>query len=255
MLKLKDVPEENVGEVIRSAANMQMKEEAEAQQKSATVAAAEEMGISEEYLERATQQVHAQRVAEIQKRRRRNGILGAVAAVVGATAGIAYLMRPPAPLTVDLSQPTAVTARISEGTEAAVQAVNGGAAITVNKFGPNAQGTYFANAQLTGPTSLSGYRNMSFTVSGDGGLKNIRIDLENGNERWKGPVVSVSSSQPQTYNLSLDQFHRQAERGGQWRNGGNARPGDIKQITVKTGDTINTPDSVGTVEVRDVTFK
>lgn len=254
MLKLKDVPEENVGQVIRTASEMQMKEEEAARQKSATVAAAEEVGISEEYLEKATQKVHADRVHEIQQKRRRNQILAGIGATVALGAGIAFVTRPPAPATLATGTVGAVTSRISAGTVAQVTPVGtNGVTVRVEGFGPNQNGTYFANAELKAPTSLAGYRNMSFTVSGEG-LQNVRIDFENGTERWKGPNISIPAGE-QKVTLDFKQFQRQEQRGGQWRTTGYRAPGSVQQVTVKTGDTVNPPGATGSVTVRDVTFQ
>ncbi|GAB4452732.1 MAG: hypothetical protein OHK0029_04200 [Armatimonadaceae bacterium] len=253
MLKLKDVPEEHTSEVVRLAAEMQMRDEETQQQQKSRVSAAEEVGISPEYLEKAAQEVHARKVIEIEERRKRNRIIGGVAAAAAAAGSIWFFTRPPAPTTLNLTAPTAVTQRVSTGTQATVTQQNGVAEITVNRFVPNAEGEYYANIELTGPTSLAGYRNMSFTVQGEG-LQNFRVDVENGTERWKSQNLPVPGSE-QRVTLNLDALQKQEQVNGKWRNVRGGKPGDVQRITVKTGETINSPDASGTLRIKDVRFE
>jgi hypothetical protein len=254
MLKLKDVPEEQTGEVVRTAAELQLREEEEKQTRDSRVRAAEEVGISAEYLDKAAQEVHLRKIAQVEERRKRNRIFAGVGAAVAAAGAIFWFTRPPAPLTVDLATPTAVTARVNTETQATVASQNGTAVITVEQFAPNAQGKYFANAEITGPTSVAGYRNLSFTVQGEG-LQNFRVDFENGNTRWKSQNIPVPNSE-QRVTVSLSRLQKQEQVGGNWRNArGGGKPGEIQHITIKTGETINSPEAQGTVRIKDVRFE
>src|SRR5205807_918200 len=70
MLRLKDVPEEDMPEVVRVASELYERDREQAAQdqaKQAYVDAAGEVGLPPEYLERASEEVHARRVARVQQ--------------------------------------------------------------------------------------------------------------------------------------------------------------------------------------------
>ncbi len=251
MLKFKDVPEEQTSEVVRLAAEMQQRDEVRGMEKTATVAAAEEVGISEEYLEKAAQELQIRRIAKAQALRRRNTAVGWIAGAVVAAVGIGFLVKPPPPLNLPM---TGTIARVSDGTLATVTTSASGNAVTlsVEKFGQSATGEFFANAAVP-MTSLSGYRNVTFDVKGQG-LKNIRVDIEAGDYRWKSQNIPVSESGPPV-NLSFKEFQRQQRSGNGWKNVRFKSPNEVQRFTIKAGETINSPDASGTVTVGDITFK
>src|SRR5947209_2320151 len=72
MLRLKDVSEEDMPEVVRVASELYERDREQAAQdqaKQAYVDAAGEVGLPPEYMERASAEVHARRVARIKQRR------------------------------------------------------------------------------------------------------------------------------------------------------------------------------------------
>ena len=254
MLKLKEVPQEEMSEVVRLAAEMQHRDEARGMEKTATVAAAEEVGISAEYLEKAAEELQIRRIAKAQAKRRRNTTIGTVvASVVGLGAvgfGFSLLMKPPLPLSLPT---TGAIARVSEGTMAQpILANNNSVTLTVDGFRPLANGDYYANAAIP-LTSLNKYKSVTFNLKGTG-FQNIRVDIEGQGYRWKSPNIQVSpNDQPVT--LSFREFQRQQSTGNGWKDVRYRAPKDVQRFTIKTGETINSPDSAGTVTVSDIVFK
>lgn len=245
-----------MSEVVRLAAEMQHREETRGMEKSATVAAAEEVGISEEYLEKAAQELQIRRIAKAQAKRRRNeAMIGAAVAVAGVV-GLGFLLKPPAPIILNT---TVVRERFSPGTKMQVNsATPTSVSLTVSQWGLDQNGKHYANAVIP-QTSLRGYHNVSFQVQGSG-LEYMRIDFENGNERWQSPNIKITpGEQPQTLDFRLFEYQKM-NKDGKWTTPKFKTPRTIQNVTIKTGDTINDPDvagniATGTVTVRDITFK
>jgi hypothetical protein len=254
LLKLKDVPQEQMGEVVRIASEMYDREHAQKQERASTVAAAEELGLPQEYLERAAKELQEKRIAEarLKREKRQRIIIGSVVAA-GVLGGAALIFRPaPAPLTLS---PAAVqpVGRISENTVAEV-GVNGGAyTLRVEKFNPDSKGDYFANLNVPVNTSLAGYRTMTFTVRGEG-IPTVRTFFENGPERWRASQDVTVTPSGQRVTINLNNSTRQINN-GQWSNTGRSKPGQVENISFKVGEKINSPDVSGTVEISDIQFK
>lgn len=239
-----------MSEVVRLAAEMQHREETNKMEKSATVAAAEEVGISEEYLEKAAQELQIQRIAKAQARRRRNAAAGAIVGLAALTLGIGFLAQPPAPMTLATA---ATIERVSEGTLASVTPISANSVtLAVDKFQQSANGDYYANAAVP-LTSLARYKNVTFNVKGSG-FRYIRVDIEGSDFRWKSDNIPVSPDGKQV-TLSLREFQRQQRVDNTWKNVRYKSPRSVERFTIKTGETINAPDVTGTVTVSDITFK
>ena len=99
MLRMKDVPPDQMAEVVRVAGELYDAEQAQTQERRATVAAAAEMGLPNEYLDCAASAVHARHVEQIATpRRRRVGLLAGIAVAVALGGGwFATHSRPAAP--------------------------------------------------------------------------------------------------------------------------------------------------------------
>src|SRR5690348_14351306 len=99
-------------EVVHIASELYEKDkqhDSEAQARQATVDAAKEVGLPEEYLHLAAQQLHARRVEKvIQKRRRRNGVL-AVAGAALVLGGSAFVLTHAPPITPPVAPPVTAT--------------------------------------------------------------------------------------------------------------------------------------------------
>jgi hypothetical protein len=272
VLKLENVPEEKMPEIVRIATELQEKDrklEAEEQTRQATVAAAEEVGLPEKYLHQAAAELHARRVVEIeQRRKRRAGLIATGAAVLGLGA-IGYFITspqtPPAPSAeVSAAAPAALQTAINAaqwktnanaGTQATTAFENGAATVTVQKFTPDAQGRYFVNLNSTsGRQNLSGYSSASFQVSGT--LPSVRLYLENGQERWRSPVLNVSSG-GQTVRVDFSQFERQLKQrdGVSWRRVRFQPPASVENFSFKLGSFVNEANAKGSVTIRDLKFE
>jgi hypothetical protein len=248
-----------MSEVVRVASEMHDRETEETRERRSVVAAAEEVGIPEEYLERAAAEVHSRRVAAVlAKRRRRRTALGAVAAVAtlgGIGAAVYNYLSPPAPIVARVADSVPET---SAGVDATLNRDGTETVLTVNRFAASSGGTYNANISLAPPkASLAGYRTANFTLRGTGDLKQIRLDIQNGpTERWKGPLIRVPAEKT-TVSVSLREFtyQRRASSGSPWKSSGQRAIKDVTRIGFKTGEAVNPIDATGSVAVGDIRFE
>lgn len=267
MLRLKDLPPEEMSEVVRLASEIQDRETDTAREHRATVDAAAEVGISEEYLERAAAEVHARRVAAItEKRRKRRTAVAAGAVLVGVgLIGGGLVVSRKAPLPPRSAPPAAVAVSVdaatlerTAGVQASLAQNNSESVLTVARFTRDSSGTYNANITLAPPKpSLAGYRTANFTLRGTGGLKQIRLDIQNGpTERWKGPLIAVPADK-KNVSVSLRDFTYQQRdsSGAPWRSKSYRAPGDVTRLGFKTGDTVNPFTASGSVSVGDLRFE
>ena len=205
MLRMKDVPPDQMAEVVRVAGELYDAEQAQTQERRATVAAAAEMGLPKEYLDRAASVVHARRVEQIAtQRRRRAGLLVGIG--VAATLGGGWFVthpRPAAPLVYSF-QPSQWTQESDPASKAAVTFANGAATLHVDHFAMPAGGDqFFVNLNTKDvPSTLAGYRTVSFRAQ-SAGLPNVRLYLESADERWRSAKrtprsASVSSCAART---------------------------------------------------------
>lgn len=257
MLRVKDLPPEEMQEVVRVAGELYDREHAEARERKATRDAAEEMGIPPEYLERAAVEVHARRVEKVQRTRRRSRIAVATIAAALAIGGGWRVLNPPPPTPLVDTMRTASqrwTRDVNPQSEAILRFEGDAAVIRVERFAPNAENTFYANLETRdGSKSLTGFRTASFRVRGTG-LGQVRFDLENGNERWRSPALPVTGEW-QTHRIPLDQFERQTRQGGRWRTVSYRAPGTVRNFSFKVGDFINDIRSKGEVAIDDLRFE
>lgn len=282
MLKLQDLPPEEMNEVVRRAGEMYDRESTENRERKATVDAAEEMGIPAEYMERAAAVVHAERVEKIQtKRRNRNRALAAGAGALVAV-GVASMMvgvRPvpsnttvvtatsvsAPPLVFDFNTPSAQgqwTLDRNPGTDASLSFVSepqlgNVARISVRQFGTQNGVPHRADFEtLSVPSSLSGYRNVRFHVSGSG-LQQVRLYLEKSDtERWRSPAVTIARDWTPV-SLSLDSFDYQTRRSpsGSWQRASYRAPDTARRISFKFGDFMNPASARGEVSIDELVFE
>lgn len=260
MRRFDQITPEEMPEVVRVASRLFEEERTATQEQQSTIKAASELDLPPEYLERAADRVHADRVAQIQARRRkRNGVLATVgvAAVLGGGWAVTH-PRPPAPAVLDFeSAPqTAWGLNTDAGSRAAVtypqEAGHGAVAqVKVNQFG----GTdYFVNLDTNSvPKSVDGYKTVTFQVRGQG-LSHVRLALENGDERSRSVVLPVTAAW-QTFRLPLDRFDHQTRRGDKWRNDGTGTPRGVQRLSFKLGSQVNDPTQQGTVAIDGVKFE
>jgi hypothetical protein len=259
LLRLKDVPPEEMSEVVRVASELHDRETAETRERASTVAAASEVGIPEEYLERAAAEVHARRVAAVlAQRRKRRTVIGALAVAVSLAGigAVTYKGRtPPAAVTASVAQ---AVLEMSAGVDATLRRDGGEKVLQVRRFVKDAKGAYNANISLSSPkSSLDGYRTAHFTLRGTGDLKQIRLDIQNGpTERWKGPLIAVPAERT-TVSVSLREFtHQQRDSSAApWRSTRYQAIKDVTRLGFKTGEAVNPIDAAGSVAVGDVRFE
>lgn len=260
MLRLKDVPPEQMAEVVRVAGELYDEEQAQTQERRATVAAAAEMGLPKEYLDRAAAVIHARRVEQIGRRRRRKaGLLAGLGVALAIGGGwVVTHPRPAAPITYNFQNPQQQWAEESNPeSQGRVTFTNGAATIHVDHFGPQAgSDQFFVNLNTKDvPPTLAGYRTVSFRAQGQG-LPNLRLYLENGGERWRSPNVAVTPG-GQAFRLNLDQFDHQVQdtSTGKWHKADSSAPGHVEQLSFKVGYYINNADAHGDVQVSDLRFQ
>jgi hypothetical protein len=236
-------------------------------QREGLIAAAAELDLPAEYLERAAATLHAQRVEAIrQRRRRRNSILAVLGLVVGLGGGWRILHPPPpVPALYDFNNapPRQWVPDANQETRATLAFANepnhgGVAVLTVQRFGARASdGTYYANLNSTDvPPSLAGFRKVSFLARGDG-LPHIRLYLENGpTERWRSPELPLTADWQQQV-LELRQFERQtrAAPAAAWQRASYRSPRTLETLSFKLGHFVNDVNARGKVLIDDLRFE
>lgn len=258
MLRIKDVPPEQMSEVVRVAGELYDRETAQEQERQSTVAAAAEMGLPPEYMERAAAVVHARQVERIHRRRRRTAFVAAFASLVTITGGYVLTRPHPAqPVTYNFQNPRQQWVQdVNPESTAHAGVEKGIATIHVDRFASSpGTGQFFANLNTEDvPQTLAGYRSVSFRVQGDG-LTQLRLYLENGNERWRSVAVPVTGDW-QVFHLNLDQFEHQTRDSGtgKWRREDRRAPGHVERLSFKAGYYVNDLNAHGNVRIADLRF-
>ena len=247
MLRVKDVPPDQMAEVVRVAGELYDREAAENQERRATVAAAAEMGLPKEYLDRAAALVHArtlERAAEIVVKRQRRRVGLAAGVGVALVVGGGWLVTHPrpaapvAPVTYDFQNPAQQwDLSNSPGAQASAAFNNGTATIHVSSFGAPAGGDqFFVNLDTKDvPPTLAGHRTVSFRASG-AGLPNLRLYVENADERGRSPLLPLTPA-GQIVQLDLDRFDYQTRDSttGKWHTAGVGDAGKYRAPVFQSG--------------------
>jgi len=268
MLRLKDLPPQEMRAVVEIATALYEQERGqleEAAARQATLDAAAEVGLPAEYLERAAAVLHERRVAEVRRKRRRSRVfLTAIVAAFALLGAWQITNRPPPPpvaYTFAAASPQQWTLNANPGSQATLSfgdpaGQSGVAILRVDRFDASRSGTYFVNLDTSDvPASLAGYRTVSFRVRGSG-LANIRLYLENGpTERWRSPALAVIGGW-QEHRLRLEQFdyQRRASTSDRWRREGYRPPGRVERLSFKLGDFVNDVRARGEVAIDDLKF-
>lgn len=289
MLRLKDIPPEEMPDVVRVANELYEKDRRRAEQDQERlnyVDAAEELGVPPEYMEQAAQELHRRRVAEAEVRNRKKvwksiAIGGGVGVVtVFLMMGI-FTVRSVETVTPSASAPVAqgqplelsnpsletfgpgVENRWTFDRNNSTQATTsfqqegprgGVAVIRVEKFG-TAEGPHRASFEtIQTPASPLGKKDIAFDIRGQG-LRKVRVYLERGaHERWRSPELRIPTGW-QTLRVPLGNFQHQVQSGNRWRNRGRSRPEQIDRISFKLGDFMNEPNASGEVRLDNVRFE
>ena len=265
MQRLEQVTPEEMPEVARVASELfEADREAEERRTDAkdyaraASAAAEEMGLPREYMERAAELVQERRIAHVRRRRRRNmGLLAGLGALIAVWGGgrVVVHRAPPAATTYSLLNTAAFPWHLDTNAEtrASVSRQNvdarEAAVLRVDSFARNGTGAYWANL-TTGfrPRDLSGYQHITFQVRGTG-LRTVRLFLEAGpDERWRSQPISLTPRW-QEHRLALDSFDHQTKLGNHWQRVNYTAPGQVERFSFKVGDYMNDISAKGEVAV------
>ncbi len=266
MLRLNNVPEEDMPEVVRIASELYERDReqtAQDQARQAVVDAAGEVGLPRQYLERASAELHARRVAAVQRRRKVR--LAAVAAAVVALGGmLAVRLIPSGPAPPRAPYQIALNAdqwypNINPESRARITfSQDGTATLHVDRFdAPPGSSNYFVNLDSTRvPPSLSGYHTVRFSLRGRG-LPNVRVYLENGpTERWRSPAIPVTGEWRQK-SVPFSDFELQTRSSATagWHVGGYRPPETIRELSFKIGTYVNDRAAHGDVQLRQPGFE
>ncbi|MFM7188840.1 MAG: hypothetical protein ACKO14_13590 [Armatimonadota bacterium] len=261
MLKQTDIPAEDQAEVFRIADKLYREDEEHRRNADASAEAAGELGIPKEYLDRAAQELHLQRLDAVNRKRNRNRVF--VAAVIGVglvTASIlsvtlSRVPAPPSPVAMATASVTNVydlssaSVRANSESKGSIIANNSGATLQIEQFVPDIKGDFYGNILLPAG-NVQEVEAINAQVAGNG-IPNVRIDLEAGDVRWKGPVSPTGTS----IAISAKEFQRQVRTGSSWKNTAWQPPSGALKIAFKTGKTINDVSSRGTLTVTNVELR
>ena len=256
-----DLQPEELPQVLREAVRQQDAAEREREtrlDREAYADAAQELGITRTELDRAAAEQHAATVVRIRRRRRvRNAVAGAVAAVLVAAGGY-RVANPPAPDPTSYTFESAAQAWSPEFNPRSAGRAGqegGRGVIEVERFTPEDDGRYWANLNSSSvPSSADGYRTVTLRVRGDGTLSQARLFLENGpTERWRSPAIPIGPEW-QVVTIRLEQMEHQTRRDTRspWRGERDGRPDELTGVSIKVGHPFNPPDARGRVEVDDL---
>lgn len=230
--------------------------------------AAEELGLDPAELEAAEEVVRMraearERAAAAAATTRRTSVAGLALGGLGvaAAAALAALLvghsgpAPAEPVATETPLPVSATTWTVDhnpATEADATFAEGRAALTVTRFGAEADGTFWANLETRPELDWRGARAVQLTVEGT--LPSGRLYLENGDERWRSPAFGVPSTAAPV-ELELRDFERQLRTDGEWKVVDQAPPDEVRTASFKFGWWVNDVDRAGTVVIRDVTVR
>lgn len=227
------------------------------------IATAREVGVPEEYLDRAMEVLRERQVAAVEQRERMRRRIAAALAVTGVVALVVagWMMLAPGPVTplVDgfAAAQTRWTLDKNPGTAASLRFESRGergevAVVSVERFAPGADGKFYVNVDsLTAPADLSRHREVSFATRGKG-LGTVRVFVEGANnERWRSPPLAIGDDWS-TQRVPLSSFERQVLRGGAWTVADPSAPDGVRTISFKLGHFMNEADASGEIEIDDL---
>lgn len=258
MLKQTDIPAEDQAEIFRIADKLYREDEEHRRNANASAAAAAELGLPQEYLDRAAQELHVQRLEAVKAKRRRAWIIPAIA---GAGIGIVLavtLSRPPAPLTPVRMSTSSVTniydlseaaVRANPDSKGSISANSSAATLVIDQFVPDSKGDFYGNI-IVPAGNVREVEVVTAQVAGNG-IPNVRVDLEAGDVRWRGPVSPTGTA----VSISSKEFQKQVRQGSNWKNTAWSPPSGKLRIAFKTGKSINDASTKGTLTVTNVELR
>jgi hypothetical protein len=261
VLKQTDIPAEDQAEIFRIADKLYREDEEHRRNADASAAAAEELGVPKEYLDRAAQELHLQRLEAVKGKRGRNKALAAAmigGAIVTSLVLIYTMSLSPAPRTPVAVSTSSVTnvydlsdasVRANPESKGSISANSSAATLQIDQFVPDSKGDFFGNI-LVSAGNVREVEVVTAQVAGNG-IPNVRVDLEAGDVRWRGPVSPTGTS----VSISAKEFQRQVRQGSNWKNTSWQPPSGKLKIAFKTGNTVNDASTRGTLTVTNVEIR
>jgi hypothetical protein len=225
--------------------------------------AVRELGISDEHLAQALEQVQAEQRALAARRRWRAIAAAGVAAGALGMGGLWLAFAPSAPVPQTFAMNGAgegwgLEKNVESAATLAFIPIEGRgevAALRVESFGPHEEnGKYRVNldAPLQSP-NLEGLETLSFAARGEG-LTTLRVYLEDRDERWRSPAVQLSGAWTE-HRLSLADFEHQTREGRSWDTSGRGAPASAQRLSFKVGHYMNEATARGEVLIDDVRLR
>lgn len=258
MLKQTDIPAEDQAEIFRIADKLYREDEEHRRNADASAAAAAELGLPQEYLDRAAQELHVQRLEAVKAKRRRTWIIPAIALAGIGVLGVVTLSRAPTPISpsvistgsvtniYDLSE---ATVRANSESKGSISASKDAATLQIEQFSPNQSGDFYGNI-IVPAGNVREVEVVTAQVAGNG-IPNVRVDLEAGDVRWRGPVSPTGTA----VSISSKEFQKQVRQGSNWKNTAWSPPSGKLRIAFKTGKSINDASTKGTLTVTNVELR
>ena len=260
MLKQTDIPAEDQSEIFRIADKLYREDEEHRRNADASAAAAAELGVPQEYLDRAAQELHVQRLEAVKAKRRRTWIIPVIA-LTGISLTLIMtltLSRAPTPISPSVMSTGSVTniydlseatVRANSESKGSISASKDAATLQIEQFSPNPSGDFYGNI-LVSAGNVREVEVLTAQVAGNG-IPNVRVDLEAGDIRWRGPVSPTGTS----VSISAKEFQRQVRQGSNWKNTTWQPPSGKLKIAFKTGKTVNDASTRGTLTVTNVELR
>lgn len=258
MLKQTDIPAEDQAEIFRIADKLYREDEEHRRNADASAAAAAELGLPQEYLDRAAQELHVQRLEAVKAKRRRFWIIPVIALAGIGVLGVVTLSRAPAPISPSVMSTGSVTniydlseatVRANSESKGAISANSSAATLVIDQFVPDSKGDFYGNI-IVPAGNVREVEEVTAQVSGNG-IPNVRVDLEAGDVRWRGPVSPTGIA----VSISAKEFQKQVRQGSNWKNTAWSPPSGKLRIAFKTGKSINDASTKGTLTVTNVELR
>jgi hypothetical protein len=260
VLKQTDIPAEDQAEIFRIADKLYREDEEHRRNADASAAAAAELGVPKEYLDRAAQELHLQRLEAVKAKRKPLWMIPVIALtgigfMVLMTLTFSKAPAPISPVSMSTSSVTNVydlstaTVRANSESKGSISASKDAATLQIEQFSPNPSGDFYGNI-IVPAGNVREFENLAANVAASG-IENVRVDLETDDVRWKGPVSSANSK----ISISANYFQRQVRQGSNWKNTAWSPPSGKLRIAFKTGKSINDASTKGTLTVTNVELR
>ena len=260
MLKQTDIPAEDQAEIFRIADKLYREDEEHRRNADASAAAAAELGLPQEYLDRAAQELHVQRLEAVKAKRRRTWIIPAIAlagigVLLASTLTVSRAPTPIAPVVMSAASVTNIydlsdaSVRANSESKGSISANSSAATLVIDQFVPDSKGDFYGNIIVPAGNARE-VEAVTAQVSGNG-IPNVRVDLEAGDVRWRGPVSPTGTA----VSISAKEFQKQVRQGSNWKSTAWSPPSGNLRIAFKTGKSINDASTKGTLTVTNVELR